>query len=317
MRHYPAFHSIKIEAIQPLNDWNIHPFITSQPSTKLYRSIKNIGLLHPPIVLKRSDGSYHLICGRARLEVYQQVWPNQTMITALILDEDTNIPKILACILKDQLVANNISLMEKAYFFEIVLKHMELEEAIDNFAPSFPEKIHAHRIQTLQLLLKLETDLQMSVHEGKLGEKTALELLKLVSQDRLTLHSIFQTLELGGGKQKRLLALSKDLAFRQDKSITDLLATSDFKEILDHPEMNHPQKVANLFSTFQKQLFPQSRAAEESFLKNVTTMNLPESCTVSHSPAFEKEEVSIVLHFKSLKDLEQRVSGIKELMDNK
>ncbi len=314
MQHCSSFQNIKMEEIENSNDWNIHPFISSKPSAELCSSIKNTGLLHPPILLKLSTNKYQLVCGRARVSVFQQTFPAQPLITALVLDKKTSTRQILSYVLEDQLLTGSLSPMEKAYFFKLILKHMTIDAAADYASLILHEKVQAHTINKLELLLGLEPELQLDIHNGRLGEKTALELLQLDAADRLTLHSIFQELELGGGKQKRLLALSKDLAFGQKKSITELLAESDFEEILNHPEMNHPQKAANLFSTLQKKLFPQSNAAEEHFMKNVNKMELPASCTVSHSQAFEKDEISVILHFTTLTEVKKRLPEIKNLM---
>ncbi len=314
MPHCSSFQNVTIEEIEISDNWNIHPFISSQPSARLSSSIQNTGLLHPPILLKLSSNRYQLICGRSRINIFQQVCSAQSFITALILDEKTPTRRILSYVLEDQLLNCGLSPMEKAFFFKITLNHMTIKDAVDCFSPIFNEKIQAHAINKLILLSGLEPELQIDVHIGKLGEKTALELLQLDTKDRLTLHSIFQELELGGGKQKRLLALSKDLAFGQRKSITELLTESDFKEILNHPEMNHPQKAANLFSTLQKKLFPQSNAAEDHFIKSVNKMELPASCSVNHSQAFEKDEISVVLRFNTLTEVEKRLSEIKKLM---
>ncbi len=317
MQHCSSFQNIKIEEIENSDDWNIHPFISSKPSARLRSSIKNTGLLHPPILLKLSTNRYQLICGRARVSVFQQIYPDQALVTALVLDKKTSTRQILSYVLEDQLLTGSLSPMEKAYFFKLSLKHMTVDDAADYASLLLHEKIQAHTINKLVLLLELEQKLQIDVHNGRVGEKTALELLQLDAADRLILHSIFQEFELGGGKQKRLLALCKDLAFRQKQSIAELLSESEFREILIHHEMNHPQKAANLFSTLQKKLFPQSIAAEKYFMNNVNKMELPASCTVNHSQAFEKDEISVVLHFKTLTEVEKRLPEIKKLMNQK
>ena len=152
---------------------------------------------------------------------------------------------------------------------------------------------------------------------GKIGEKVALELQQLTAGDRLALYRIFQELELGGGKQKRLLALTKDLAFGQGKTIAALLTEPDSSTILDHPEMNRPQKATALLTALQKKLFPESSAAEEEFQKAVHKMQLPPACTVSHSQAFERNEVYVTLCFKTLTEVENRLLEIKTLAKEK
>lgn len=316
MQDLPSFHSIDLKNISFSDEWSLHPFISSDASTRLSSSIQRIGLLQPPILWKQSSGQYQLLCGLSRLRAFAITHPEETSICCLILEEATSPQQILYYILEDQLLSGHLSPMEKAYFFHYCLKHMGVDAAAKSFLPILGEKVQIHTINTLIKLLKLEPELQQSVHNETIGIKTALEMLLLSSTERITLHTLFLNLELGGGKQKRLLALSKDLAFREEKSITALLSESDFRDILCHPEMNQPQKAANLFTIMQKRLFPLSDAAERNFLKKIKKMELPSSCTVSHSQAFETDEVAITLHFKTLSEIEKHVSEIKNLQQS-
>ncbi|MBU1417964.1 MAG: hypothetical protein KKD01_02445 [Proteobacteria bacterium] len=317
MPHLHTFQNIEISSITLSDEWNLHPFLPPDPSSRLRQSIQTIGLLHP-IILKKSPGNRHqLLCGRNRLRSLQSDRHPPTLINALILDEGIEARRLLHYILEDQLLSGTLSPMEKAYFFKYCLEHMELEEAANYFFPILEENVQPHMILRVLLLLDLEAEIQKSIHLGETGEKIALELRQLTPDDRLTLHRIFQELELGGGKQKRLLALSTDLAFGQDKTITALLAEPDLTLILDHPEMNRPQKASTLLAILQKRLSPQSNTAEEIFQKTVHKMQLPAACTICHSPAFEKDEVYVTLRFDSLTEVENQLDGLKSLATGK
>ncbi len=312
----PSFETIKINQIRISDEWNIRPFLSSQLLPRVRASIKTFGLLHPPIVHKISKNQYQLIAGHIRLAIFREIFVDKKYVTALVLNNKNISKNILSYILEDQLLSGAISPMEKACFFHIALKHTTIDEAAALFSPILYQKLQPHSINKMLLLLDLEPELKIDVHNGIVGEKLALELLLLSTEDRLTLHAIFKKLELGGGKQKRLLTLSKDVARGQGKTIRQLLHEADSQEILMHPEMNHPQKISNLFSMLHKKLFPQSNAAEEQFLINVSRMELPPSCSISHSQSFEKDEVSVVLNFNDLSAVEQRLTAIKQLLEN-
>ena len=313
MQHVPALQKITIKQIDLSDEWNLHPFLGHKPSSRLQHSIQTIGLLHPPILQKCHDNRYRLICGRNRLRVIQAEREKSTAINALILDKDVPPQRVLHYVLEDQLLSGTLSPMEKLYFFKYCLNHMEMEEAAHNFSPALKEKVQSHLVIRMLPLLDLEFEIQKSIHGGKVGEKLALELHQLTPDDRLTLFKIFQELELGGGKQKRLWTLTRDLAFRQGKTITSLLAEPDVTFVLDHPEMNGPQKASSLLTLMQKRVTPASSAAEESFQQAVSAMQLPPTATISHSPAFEKNEVYVNLRFETLAEVENRLQEITTL----
>lgn len=316
MQQLPAFHKINIESIEYSDEWSLHPFLSSKEPALLHRSIQRVGLLQPPILQKQSSGNYQLITGYSRLRVFERTYPMERFVPCLVIAETTSAKHILSYVLEDQLLSGSLTPMEKAFFFNHCLKHMDIDAAANSFLPILNEKIQPHTINKLSRLLELESELQISVHNGQIGEKTAYELLNLDSIDRLSVHTVFITLKLGGGKQKRFLALSKDLAYREGNTIAEFLAKPEFRDILTHPEMNPPQKAAILLATIQKKLFPQSDSAEEAFKKKIIKMNLPASCTVTHSQSFEKDEVSLTLRFNNLSEMETQISKILSLARN-
>lgn len=192
---------------------------------------------------------------------------------------------------------------------------MQIEKVADYFLPILGEKMQPHTIARTLQLLDLESEIQESIHFGRIGEKLGLELHQLIPDDRLKLHQIFLHLELGGGKQKRLLELTKDLAFGKGKTISTLLAEPDFTLIFEHPEMNRPQQASALLTLLQKKLFPESSAAEEAFQRAVDTLRLPSTCTVKHSPAFEKDEILVTMRFQTLEQIKDRLQDITALTE--
>ncbi len=315
MHSFPSLEKINLQSIAFSNEGNLHPFLPSDPPERLCSSIHSIGLLHPPILKVSASGEYQVLCGRYRLRALKRYATQATSISALVLKEQTSPENLLRYILEDQLLTGTLSPMERAYFFSYSVPLIGISATKELFISLYGDAIQNHLITNSLLLLKLESDLQHNIHLGKINEKLAFELLRLDSADRLTLHSLFQELELGGGKQKRLLTLSKDLAFQHGKTITSLLLEKEFADILDHPEMNRPQKTATLLSTLQNKLFPQSSSAEEHFRKSVNRMKLPPSCSISHSQAFERDEITVSLCFQSLTEVKNRLPEIIKIAE--
>ncbi|AGF79112.1 ParB-like nuclease [Desulfocapsa sulfexigens DSM 10523] len=312
-----TFHPIELNKIQISDEWSLHPFLSSKPpATALVESINRVGILRPPILLRQPKERYKLVCGKSRLETLKTN-PGKKSPLCLILREDNSPKNILSYIVEDQSLSGNFSAMEKAYFFSHCLKYMDSKEAAALFFTILHQKIQPHTINKCLDLIELELDIQISIHNGIIGEKTAHELLKMSPEDRQLLHGIFIDLQLGGGKQKRLLSLCKDLAYREEKTLTELLMKPEFNEILTHPEMNQPQKATVLLACMQKMLFPQSISAEELFRKKVTTMNLPATCKVTHALSFETDAVSLIMDFKTLTELEKRVPEILHLAETR
>ena len=307
---------IPIKSIAPKSSWDLHPFLSSSPNEYQLSSVAAMGLVLPPMVVEKitegGDTEYILLSTRQWVKAYQNTFPEETTIAALVLSSKLKQEEVLQYLLHYKLTTYNFSRMEKAYFFSHCLDCMLINDVAKTFLPQLNEKAQAHTINKYVSLTKLELPLQNSVHSEQLPMKVALELLTLPVEDRIKLHTLFEQLELGGGKQKRLLVLCKDLAGRQNINITTLLNEECYTDILEHQEMNRPQKGASLLSCLYKQLFPESNKAEEDFDKRIKRMELPPSCTTTHSPAFEKDEVILSITFPTLTAMEEQITKIKK-----
>ncbi len=310
------FKNIKIDNISVTGDWDLTPFQELRSTALSNNSVLITPNLHPPIVkvLNHSTGTFELICGLNRLRSFQKSNPEQTHITVLVLPVDIADVDIFQYLIQDKLVSANFSDMEKAFFLRLCCKNISMENVAKNFLPLLGEKPQSYVIKKLLTLLSLEPELQESLHTGKIPTKLGYELLALSSNDRVTLYDLFKQLEFGGGKQKRFLSLCKDLAFRNHTDISTLLENEDYLAILNHSEMNIPQKGASLLNLLQRHLFPESTETENNFRKRVLRMELPANCTVEHSPAFERDEISVTMQFKDMAHLEKHVNTIKEIL---
>ncbi|MEK6201880.1 MAG: hypothetical protein N2A40_05615, partial [Desulfobulbaceae bacterium] len=168
------------------------------------------------------------------------------------------------------------------------------------FLPRLGYKKQTSLIQKATRLITLEETIQLQVHHGLISEKIAFDLLSLPAEDRATLSALFDYLQPGTGKQIRIVMLSRDIALRSQKTVSSLFHEQDFKEILEHAEMNPPQKTHSILELLQKKFYSRSSAAEQIFKERVRKLKLPGNYEISHSLNFEKNEVYLTETFPDL-----------------
>jgi len=264
---------------------------------RLRCSIKNIGILHPPII-QQTDKGFRIINGRKRIRIAREF--NLDPLLCHILTRDLPIIQVLTTHLTEQQLSGSISTIEQAYFLRLCLIFIEEKEVRDVFLPLLGHPAQTKVIDKLLGLLQLESQLQLLLHQQLTNEKTASALLELDRKDRIILGDIIINLKMGKGKQQRLLTLCKDLSRRHNTSIETILANIEAERILHHPAMNPPQKTKQLLELLQKQQSPLYQKAKEDFKINVKQLNLPDHCGLDHSPAFEKDEVTLSINFKDI-----------------
>ena len=325
VKHFPEsnftmsflFQSVCFHELKFTGKWSIHPWETEFYSNELKNSIIQTGVIHPPFLLQHSDKKFEVVAGYKRLLIANQ-YLESDKLGCFILPEDFPKLYILDLLLTDQSNTAPLSLVEKARFIQIAAEYLTDEEIIEQFSARLELKKQNSTIDESLAILNLHSDIVKEIHSGRLQNKMITELLRLKHpEDRLTLVSLFKKLCLGTGKQKKLFSLIRDLAYRNHTSMSDFLNDDEIQKILTHNEMNSPQKAQHLGNLLQKQLTPAYQEVETSFNAFLKKLELPKNLALSHSQAFETDEVTLSINCKNLQECRQLLPEIKNVLKNR
>lgn len=302
--NFPALSTVRLDLITNDNHWNIHPFLCPALPAVLVESIKTAGILNPPLVHELEDGGYELISGRRRLVAARDIL-GLTACPCLVALPASRPQTLLSLLIEAQGLTGSFSVMEIAHFFRIGSRYLPDDELAKLYLLRLTGKTNTSLLKGYSRLLSLENEIQQFVHDSLITENMAYELVRLSSVDRFSLLDIFRDFQLGGGKQKRLFSLLRDISHRQESGISDLLQEPAVREILQHSEMNKPQKVQTLLTLLQQMATPSLHADEELFRSAINRLKLPGCCAVEHSQAFETDAVELVIRFADLDCLQR------------
>ena len=281
---------------------NLTPEEALEPNTELMASVARTGILHPPILREQGRTCLEIVTGRRRLIAAKENH-NSISTICLVLPADTEPAETLAINLEDTILRGNITVVEQAIFFQKVLEHMDENEATRRFLPALGLEPHPHHLHNLLQLLGLEDHLLGALHEGRLHEGVARELLSLNFTDRLSLYEIMELLSLSVGNQKKITATCRELSLRNNISVMALLCQPEVREILSPQETNIPQKTARLMQWLTEHRFPRLAEAEQDFRTFSTSLKLPSAVALSHSPSFEQDQVHLSIPFGNREEL--------------
>lgn len=298
MTQYFQYITVPYDVLNIHNKWDIHVFQKqSSPILQSVESILSVGILHSPLIKKREDGRYDIITGSRCLSVLQAHNYQENIKCRSLSEGLTNI-QILTLLYREYTVIGPLSPIALAYFHQLcddILSTDEktrlLTELNLNSKPHFANRILS--------LLKLNTVQQSGIMNGLISENIAQELLKFEEGDRTALYQLFSMLNIGTGKQKRMLMLIRDIAGRDGIAIKEFLEADDIQQIIKHREMNIPQKTQSLLHLLQTRHSPSLLAAEERFQSWQSQINLPDFCSLKHSQSFENDTVSVNITFKN------------------
>jgi len=278
--------------------FSLMPFDES-PDKALTRHIARLGCLHPPLVKETASGAFLIVAGRKRLRIIGDLLKHSSC-DCLVVPMEFDTLATLALALDEALLGGPISPLAKSIFFKKALPLCPPEEAARRFLPLLGLAPHPYHLKQIVALAALEQPLAQALHEGRLDEKTAAAMGDLSFRDRLALFDLIDTLQLSVSNQRKIVASCQDLAKRHDTSIHAFLSGPEIKEIIDHSEANLPQKTAQVMRFISRRHAPKLAAAEKEFAELSHRLNLPKGISVTPSPAFEKNEVTLTATFADL-----------------
>jgi hypothetical protein len=145
--------------------------------------------------------------------------------------------------------------------------------------------------------------IQSGLVMGKLSLSIVLELSDFPKEDAESLASLFIDLPMGLNKQREVLLNLKEIAAREDKSVTDLLEENALKVLLEDDRMDGNQKSRAIRRYCKKRRYPRMVQVEEKFYDSVRKLGLGSTIQVSPPPGFEGPTCTMTIRFASLADL--------------
>ena len=276
-------------------------------------SIKRVGILTPPILKELEPRFFQIVTGYKRLDFVFHELGNHAC-WCLALPAETPVDVTLTYALEAICQHRQPTPVEKAHFFNKILVSIDEKEAAHRFLPYFSLRPNPAHIHAALKLLQLEEPLLMALHAGFLDENTANFLAGLPFTDRMALFELIDYLNLSISNQRKLVQTCNELAKRANSSILSVLSTTDIKEIISHTQANPPQKTAKLMMHLQELQLPRLSQSEREFRQFAHSMNLNKGVTVQHSPAFEKDEVTISIQLPDRDKLTNFWPALKDLL---
>ena len=288
--------------------------ISLQPESSgeesLRKSISRYGILRPPILREISPKRYAIATGRKRLLAFRSLQKDAAS-HCLIISSRVREIEVFDILLTETQLARQFTIAEKAIFLLKITPLADEKQIVKEFLPrlDLAPDLFVMR-QTLELL-ELEDSILLGMHQGYVNETVAREFVSLPVQDRSILFKIIAAVRPSFSNQKKLLHICKELAGRKSISIAALLDNDEVRAILHHQDANPPQKTKNLMTWLSRRQNPLSIEAEDEFSRFIKTIRLPKNVSVTHTPFFENDEVTLSITFHNRKSLQQAWEKIK------
>ena len=302
--------SLKTLLDADIDRFSLHRDLSGSLSPDFLLSIKRFGLLHPPIVMKEHEG-YQLVCGNRRIRALQAINSDRDVLCRVVAPAEA--VELLAIILEEQRLSGPLCAIMTARFLKLVESLVPGESRNEVMEQLNVESYR--KLRRFLPLLMLEQPIRDAIHRQVVSDKTGLTLCSIVPEDRIFLCDLFLALGLNKNKQKRLIDMCQVITTRQGGTMKNLFH-SRYRDFLpENLPANRPQAAASLMNTLHEASHPLSSKAEKQFHELQKGLGLPANCSLSHSPSFEKDQVTLSITFNDFDEMSNAWERIKNLLE--
>lgn len=282
------------------------------PPPRLVNSIREYGILHPPLVQQRDADRFTVVAGRKRVITAITIlrWDS---VPCIVVPSDCPTLHLYSYLLEQSLVGSPLSLVEQSTFFARLGETSSVEDILPLLA-QLGHRPNKHQLDELLSLRQLTPAAQLALHRDILSYTVARKLLRLSPADQDTLVAMITRFQLGGSKQQKLIDLSLELQRRRNQRVQEIIVPL-LNDLETAEQQNIPQQGSTLLAWLHQQCFPRSVNAEIEFRRQVEQLHLPPIMQIAHSPSFEDDSLSLVIRFADWDALRKRLTEIRALLD--
>lgn len=303
--------TVPLSAINP--DDSSYQITTNTAIEDLGASIKNVGLINPPFLIRISS-AYRIVTGFRRINACQSLgWSN---IDAKILEPNTQELECVRLAVTDNSFQRPFNLIEISRSVSLLRSLIEKDEILLRTSIQLGLPNNLSMLNKMAILCRLSGAIQQGVLSGSISLAMALDLGKLENDVGDRFAEMFNALKLSLNKQREILTLFEEIAAREDRSIQVLLGEKEIINIVDVDNLDRTQKTRSLRHYLKRRRFPEIARAEIAFEKCIKNLKLGPDIQLIPPKNFEGQTYTLQLYFENLTDLVDRKNILDKLIQH-
>lgn len=279
-------------------------------SQQLSRSIKEVGVINPPVVQKTSDGYFRIVCGFRRVHAAREL-QIQELICKVIPCEIKDLDLLLIA-LYDNLTTRPFHPLEKSFIIEKLEQFVDPKEIIAKYFPLLGLPPHKKGYDDIACLARLEKPVRDAVYRGDLAQPVAVRLSQLSRQDRMSVFDLLEKVHLSVSKQKEVSEYLIEISQRETISLSDLIKSQQITELFENDRLSKSQKGESIRSYLRCRRFPQITRMEDKFTRIHRGLQLKTGTKLLPPPSFESNTFQIQFGVNSTEDLKKKIQQLEE-----
>ena len=290
--------------------------LTTAVIVSLANSIREIGLIHPPLLQKRGDQRLRIVLGYRRVESLAILGADN--IEAFVIQGEPTDLEVFQFALQARISEHPLSPVELSVVIHKLRTTFQVSDAeiVNNFLPLMGLGKNPKILELYGPLCSLEPEIKLAVEQNDLSVEVAAVIAKADSKDKVAFFNLFQNLHLGKNHQREFWALLTDITRIENTSVNRILQDTEFKKIIVNDKLSPSQKTEIVKRELWRRRYPRYSAVESEFQRTVKEMKLPPQMSLRPPALFEGEEFQVSFSFKDPEEFEARVKLLQRLQDS-
>lgn len=277
----------------------------------LERSIREFGLINPPVVTARAEG-WVVVCGWRRLTVCRSL-PEAGL--QVLVDEERDDGRLFRRAVEENAIVRPFNELEKAWvlakFKAFGLPDTDLIREINPFLglPAAKWSLEAY------LSFKnLEPEIQSVVTDKNLSRQALQALAELDEAERAEILPLLAP--LGGNKIRELCEDLHEVAGRRRVSGTVIMDDPEIRDVMNSPKLSVQQKADHIRLMIKNMRYPKYVSWKRRMEATLRKVGWPEDVDFVPTAYFEDENISLKMRFGRLEELRAKLRVLMDTIEH-
>ena len=282
------------------------------PSRDLVDSIKEIGLLRPPL-LKADGDRYVIISGFERIAACRQLeWSS---IPAGVMDASITAAQCTIIAVADKTAVRSLNLVEQAHAVNLLASAFDEKSAFNAAARRAGLNTSERLVAKLKRVAEMPPLLQSGLIEGIIALPVALAIDRMPDKEAATAVSLLlYESNFSLNQQREILDSVIAVSRRDGISIPRLLCDGPIGDIRQNGELDHRHMARMIRLCLKAMRYPTISSVEKHFQQLVKKLKLPDKAQLIAPPNFEGRSFALRFEFDNQTDLEAMQKVLNRLI---
>ena len=287
---------------------------TATELDRLAASIQRVGLINPPLVKYLDQSRYAVVCGFGRVAACRKL--GYTVINVKLAPRTSVDMDYVRWAITDNLLQRSLNLIELSRCYTLLAAICRNAKLLSAASAELGLDPNPTRIGKILALGRLPEFIQNSILSNTVALPVALELSAWQEDQATALIAIYTELKMSLGKQREVLTLVREIAFREDIDVVAVLSAAPLQAVLADDDLDNNQKTRLIRRQLKQRRFPVLTAAQHKHDRWVKDLKIGKGVKLAASDFFEDPNYRITFSFKNAEELRGRWREVERIIND-